>query len=565
MRDQSIGHGTFELHSSLVVIRGWWIDECIVLNSNSNNNKEVELTINDDYFDEIQNNNININSFDDLIDSPLILPIYDHYIVNTQCHSIDGIIINYVHDIANEKLTLVIDIENVNPLIFFNEANFRIDKMNTIKMHDDGKNNEYYDNNRKLLGKTKKLKWSKTIDLPIDGYDTEQPIYYVPKAKNKNNNNNNNNNEPIEIGTCYPDIQPYASLTIGFGLKFEIKDIFKIKLKEITGKLGFEFGINAQLECEFGEKSEDGTIDWELFSKEKEFGKYKATIGPVLLTTTPYVTVSAVVTRPALQVRLTTSGYASSSFEIVAGYSSSNGAFANVDHTLDFWFGMDYPTLLNNDNNEMFRLSAEFAVIVTPGLKFGIYNTDILRVGAPLELPYIKGEMYSVGGCDEDSDGIDIINGADIRLGVDLGLSVNIEIGVEKIKLFGIKIFNGMTWSPDEALFTFPIEYDVKDSDCQSKDVIDSITLYEYDYDDHIHEDSPFVFVATWGSEWQDRVTVDQANAYCALKYDSTLATIDSTNRYAQVRDLYFDYRDNEWGGDTTGSDFVNQWYPLCM
>ena len=32
------------------------------------------------------------------------------------------------------------------------------------------------------------------------------------------------------------------------------------------------------------EKSEDGTIDWELFSKEKEFGKYKATIGPGVYT-----------------------------------------------------------------------------------------------------------------------------------------------------------------------------------------------------------------------------------------------------------------------------------------
>ena len=413
MRGQSIGRGTFELHSSLVVIRGWWIDECILLN---NNDKRVELQINDDYFDEIKNNNANINEFDDLIDSPLILPIYDHYIVSTKCHNIDGIILNYIHDILNEKLTLIIDISNVNPLIFFNEANFRIDKMNTIKMHDDGKNNEYYDNNRKLLGKTKKLKWSKTIDLPIDGYDTEQPIYYVPKAKNRNNNNNNNN-EPIQIGTCYPDIQPYASLTIGFGLKFEFKNLFRAKLKEITGKLGFGFGIDASLKCDFGEKSEDGTIDWELFSKEKEFGKYKAAIGPVVLTTTPYVTVSAVVTRPALQVTLEANGHASSSFEIVAGFNSGKGAFASVDHRLDFGFGMEEPSFTGYSNG-MLRLGTEFAVTITPGLKFGIYNTDILRVGAPLQLPYIKGEMYSTGVCTDNG----IINGADIGFGIDLGI-----------------------------------------------------------------------------------------------------------------------------------------------
>ena len=57
-----------------------------------------------------------------------------------------------------------------------------------------------------------------------------------------------------------------------------------------------------------------------------------------------------------------------------------------------------------------------------PGLKFGIYNTDILRVDAPLELPYVKREIYSVGGCDDDSNNNDIINGADIRLGIDLRL-----------------------------------------------------------------------------------------------------------------------------------------------
>ena len=99
-----------------------------------------------------------------------------------------------------------------------------------------------------------------------------------------------------------------------------------------------------------------------------------------------------------------------------------------------------------------------------------------------------------------------------------------------------LKIFNGMTWSPDEALFKWPISYEAKDGDCQSKDIIDSVTLYEYDYDDHIYEDSPFVSVATLGSVWKERVTVDEANAYCALKYDSTLATIDSPNRFGQVR-----------------------------
>ena len=143
---------------------------------------------------------------------------------------------------------------------------------------------------------------------------------------------------------------------------------------------------------------------------------------------------------------------------------------------------------------------------------------------------------------------------------------MNIEVGVEKIKLFGIKIFNGMTWSPNNPLLKLPIVYETKTIGCESKDNIDSVTLYEYDYDDHIYNDTPFAFVATWGSEWQDRVTVEQANAYCSLKYGSTLATIGSETRFGQVRELFFDYLANEWDGTIDNeNDFANKWWPLGM
>ena len=76
--------------------------------------------------------------------------------------------------LINQTLTLIIDISNVNPLVFFQEANFRVDKINTIKMHDE--NSENNNNRRSLSDKTKKFKWTKTIDLPIDCYNTEQLI-----------------------------------------------------------------------------------------------------------------------------------------------------------------------------------------------------------------------------------------------------------------------------------------------------------------------------------------------------------------------------------------------------
>ena len=88
------GKGSFELHPMLVVLGGWWIDSCRMIN----NEKEVIVEINDDYFDEINSHNKYINEFDDLIDTPLTLLIYDHFIIqHRECTNIHGIITNYKH------------------------------------------------------------------------------------------------------------------------------------------------------------------------------------------------------------------------------------------------------------------------------------------------------------------------------------------------------------------------------------------------------------------------------------------------------------------------------------
>ena len=78
------------------------------------------------------------------------------------------------------------------------------------------------------------LLFSKTVDLPIEGHLESDDIYYKSKSKP--------NSGVIKIGACTLEIYPYASLTIGFGLKYKWTNIFKPKLKEISGTLiGLKF------------------------------------------------------------------------------------------------------------------------------------------------------------------------------------------------------------------------------------------------------------------------------------------------------------------------------------
>ena len=316
MKGLTKGRGSFELHSSLVVIRGWWIDECKIIDDN------MFIQINDDYFDQINNNNPNINEFSDLIDSPLTLPIYDHFIVPTECEHIHGIITNYKHNIKNEKLTLIIDIENSSPLMFFNDAKFNIKQMSLIKLSNNNNNNNINNNsiisnsNLEERRRLKSIDFSLTIPLPIPN------IYYVKDLEIENRQG-----EKIKFGECIPDISPYVDIGIGFSLDYTLKYKFpfniEASLNSISARLNVEAGVTASLECNFFEALnggiEDGKIDVEIFSQQWEFGKYSATIGPVIITVSPFVEIGAVLTRPALGIVLKPEATISQRLTIITG------------------------------------------------------------------------------------------------------------------------------------------------------------------------------------------------------------------------------------------------------
>ena len=524
MNGLTTGRGNFELHPLLVVLRGWWIDSCKMIN----NEKEVIVEINDDYFDVINSHNKYINSFDDLIDSPLTLPIYDHFIISTECQHIHGIITNYKHNILKEKLTLYIDIENSSPLMFFNEAKFKIDKMNLFKLSSNNNDN----NKRRRLSS---LGFKETIDLPIDTINNEEfPIIYYNKETKKT----------YDFGDCWVTMQPYASATIGFSLDYTLKfKLFSIKarLNSISATLGFSVGIYSDLTCNFGEDNDDGKVDVELFSKTIEFGKYSATVGPIVLTMKPFVDIGAVLTRPAMAITVGAYGNIDATISGTGGWSRSDGALGFVDKSLTWDFGFHKPEYPGSDG----RLGAEFAITVAPGLSFGLYNSDILYVSIPLELPYIHSEVSfnaDSSECDSSSDKYEL------NFDIDVGLSITFEVGVEKIKIWGFTIFDGMSWTPDEALYSLSLWYhsesvDLNNPDpCTDIDDIDSSTLFSPDYYLHYYNDYPYVYVTATGTGLDGRLTFSQANAYCSMNFGSTLATIKTQEEFDQVIQLLEDW-----------------------
>lgn len=118
------GWGTFDYDPYLTVIRSWWIDDCIYHNDSLNNtdNRTLIVYIDDEYDDCFE------NDFNDIIDAPVILPIYDMWTVPSQaCMQIGGIITDIVHDSENERYIFTLDLDQ-SPLIYLNHADFHVKK-----------------------------------------------------------------------------------------------------------------------------------------------------------------------------------------------------------------------------------------------------------------------------------------------------------------------------------------------------------------------------------------------------------------------------------------------------
>ena len=78
-----------------------------------------------------------------------------------------------------------------------------------------------------------------------------------------------------------------------------------------------------------------------------------------------------------------------------------------------------------------------------------MWEIDILTIGAPIRIPQITSSV-SLNSCDS---GV----GFNVTLGANMYLAATLSLTVEKIKLFGSKIFEGYEWTPDEELLRFKI------------------------------------------------------------------------------------------------------------
>ena len=539
------GNGFFQLHDWLVVARSWWIDECIM----SNTEKTMEVILNDDYFEHI--NSKYVNNYDDLINSPFTYPIYDHYIISPECKQAHGVIYDYKHDSKNEKLHIFIDLENNSPLMFFQEADFDLKKMSILDLDYSQEDHERYNDNndndrRRRLAKTRKLR--KTISLPVkEIHKSDVDIYYKGKKMCK---------------IISFDVEPYFDIIIGFKIKYRL-DFKKQKLYDIRGSLTVSAGIDASIVLNFGEESDsdDGSVTVELFSKTFKKKKFRTTVGPLVITSEPFVEVKGEIQRPALGVELSASAGVHGSVTAFGGWSQKEGAYGGVDHSFDYGMNFADPEYPGSDG----RLEAIFSLIITPGITFGLWETDILTIGAPIGIPQIESSV-SLGSCSSDS-----AVGFDVIFEVDMYLTATLSLTIEKIKLFGRKIFKGYEWTPDKDLLKFKIwsmpslkfklcydTSDISETSLLENDASGAITYDEYNT--YISVDEPFILYNTPNNK---AISWGQANAICSIMHGTQLATFENEKRYQgfnDTLDLYFvpntqcpsGDSECEWSGSTT-------------
>ena len=90
------GYGTVSLHSSLIILRSWLIESCISFDDykTDNDDKYVEISINDDCFDEMIAKNEDIFNFEGLINSLFNSKKEIFKKFDNSCGKIDGVIVD---------------------------------------------------------------------------------------------------------------------------------------------------------------------------------------------------------------------------------------------------------------------------------------------------------------------------------------------------------------------------------------------------------------------------------------------------------------------------------------
>ena len=528
------GHGTFSLHSSLIVLRSWWVDSCKSLNDDSKEgDKFVEISMNDDYFDLMILNNVDIIDFDDLIDAPLTVGMYDQFILykefGNSCSKIDGVIVNYKHDKMNEKLSLIVDVSNISPLMYFDKAKFKIKEMYLMKQFEDmdiSKDDPENTNTTNILTRSRRrmLGFTKTINLPLPSFSGTYDI----KIGN------------TKIGSCSPSIVPLFNIIAGFSLDFSWDwSLFKPVpvLDLISGRIGVEGGVDTSITCTFDDSltNQDGYYDINVFSKEIDFVKLRASIGPLVITVTPFIGIGASILRPAFDLTLSASTHVSGSIVAIASWSRSQGFFGDIEREFN-------EAYLNLDNSIEYtgkdgRVESSFSINVEPGIKFGLWSVDLLYVSAPMEFPKIRGEL-GVGDDFCDLDGY-----YDLELNLYGDFTISFSFGILPISIFGFTIFDSVSWTPQDPLFSKTLFVYTNSFGCVSIDDIDSDSLFEGAFEEFYYNDNGYILIELNEFLFLDtlvehRVNWYEANAYCSMHYGTSLATIDDSSAYSALYSL---------------------------
>ena len=123
--DNMNGTGNFTLRNDTIVVRGWWIKECMSIYDATDDAYYMKVIFDDSYIDEsIFDDGID-NGADDEFDRPILLPAYDRFIMDPSkmCGELQGRITGYETDPVNDEFILFVDL-SLNPIFYLQDADF---------------------------------------------------------------------------------------------------------------------------------------------------------------------------------------------------------------------------------------------------------------------------------------------------------------------------------------------------------------------------------------------------------------------------------------------------------
>lgn len=425
------GYGTFEYDPFLTVFRSWWIDDCYFSDSG---NSTLTVLIDDEYDEYFE------ISLDDMIDSPVTIPLYDYWQVPSQsCIQIGGIITDIIHDVNNEEYIFTLDLKQ-SALVYLNNADFFITKFGKIDLSvddigetraDTRRMVDKYNYDRRRMVEYYHDWWGTVGASNVWTFDVDADIIKLTVPTNYSS-----------LVKVQGIVHLTASVELGLRIKYnaiigvqEIGTTMKIHPTEAnkdTNEVGYVGVRFTMIDIKAG-----GTLMKEIVAKRIETGTYPLDLGPIFFWANTFTKASIAITRSALGISFTVGPKLKGSFSMEVYYKKFSGLLGwhgTYENNLgidwkDWTWDYDYPA---SDG----KLEAGIGIFITPSATLGVYAFPFLQIGLRAGLPEFEIEAsLSTSACSNSDNGIKVDGNFYVSLGLEHEFLISAHVN---------EIFNGL-------------------------------------------------------------------------------------------------------------------------